>query len=149
MAIMAALLPAKLNIVTINIYTQIGLLTLAGLISKHGILLVKFANTLQMQNYDKTKAIVEAAQIRLRPILMTTLAIVFGGLPLVFSTGAGGVARFDIGIVIVLGMLIGTCFTLFVLPVLYLLFAAKRLPLLKVKINAEQWFLQSRYAARR
>jgi multidrug efflux pump len=126
MAIMAALLPAKFNIVTINIYTQIGLLTLAGLISKHGIMLVKFANTLQMQNYDKTKAIVEAAQIRLRPILMTTLAIVFGGLPLVFSSGAGSVARFDIGIVIVLGMLIGTCFTLFVLPVLYLLFAAKR-----------------------
>ena len=128
MAIMAALLPAKLNIVTINIYTQIGLLTLAGLISKHGILLVKFANTLQMQNYDKATAIVEAAQIRLRPILMTTLAIVFGGLPLVFSTGAGSVARFDIGTVIVLGMLIGTSFTLFVLPVLYLLFAAKRLP---------------------
>ncbi len=126
MAIMAALVPAKLNIVTINIYTQIGLLTLAGLISKHGIMLVKFANTLQMENVDKAKAIVEAAQIRLRPILMTTLAIVFGGLPLVFSSGAGSVARFDIGIVIVLGMLIGTCFTLFVLPVLYLLFAAKR-----------------------
>lgn len=126
MAIMAALVPAKLNIVTINIYTQIGLLTLAGLISKHGIMLVKFANTLQMQGYDKATAIVEAARIRLRPILMTTLAIVFGGLPLVFSTGAGSVARFDIGIVIVLGMLIGTCFTLFVAPVLYLLFAAKR-----------------------
>ncbi len=125
MAVMAALLPAKLGIVTINIYTQIGLLTLAGLISKHGIMLVKFANTLQMQGYDKPSAIMQAAQIRLRPILMTTLAIVFGGLPLVLSSGAGSVARFDIGIVVVLGMLVGTCFTLFVAPVLYLLFAAK------------------------
>ena len=126
MAIMAALLPIKFNIATINIYTQIGLLTLAGLISKHGILLVKFANTLQEQGHDKISAIMGSAKIRLRPILMTTLAIVFGGLPLVLSSGAGRVARFDMGMVIVLGTLVGTCFTLFVVPVLYLLFAAKR-----------------------
>ncbi|MBY0378551.1 MAG: efflux RND transporter permease subunit [Gammaproteobacteria bacterium] len=126
MAVMAALIPIQLHIATINIYTQIGLLTLAGLISKHGILLVKFANTLQTENYSKVEAMVEAAKIRLRPILMTTLAIVFGSLPLVFSTGAGSVARFDMGIVIVFGTLIGTCFTLLVVPVLYILLSSVR-----------------------
>ncbi len=121
MSVMAALIPIQLQMATINIYTQIGLLTLAGLISKHGILLVKFANTLQAEkNHSKTEAMIAAAKIRLRPILMTTLAIVFGSLPLVFSTGAGSVARFDMGIVIVFGTLVGTCFTLFVVPVLYL-----------------------------
>ncbi len=123
MALMAALLPMKLGFATINIYTQIGLLTLAGLISKHGILLVKFANSQRLEGKPKVESIVDSAKIRLRPILMTTLATVFGSIPLILSTGAGRVSRFDIGIVIVCGMLLGTCFTLFVLPTLYYYFS--------------------------
>jgi multidrug efflux pump len=126
MALMAALLPLKFGFATINIYTQIGLLTLAGLVSKHGILLTKFANNEQLKGRSKYRAIMQAASIRFRPILMTTLAIVFGVLPLVFAGGAGAISRFDIGIVIVVGMFFGTLFTLFVVPILYHYLASHR-----------------------
>ena len=123
MTLMAAMLPLKFGFSTINIYTQIGLLTLAGLVSKHGILLTKFANMAQQRGCSKTQAMREAAAIRFRPILMTTLAIVFGVLPLVFASGAGATSRFDIGIVIAVGMSLGTLFTLFVIPILYQYFS--------------------------
>jgi multidrug efflux pump len=120
MSICGALIPLNLGLASINIYTQVGLITLIGLISKHGILIVDFANHLQREkNLDKRAAVEEAAGIRLRPILMTTAAMVFGVLPLLIASGAGAVSRFDIGLVIATGLLIGTCFTLFVVPTLY------------------------------
>ncbi|KGP63419.1 acriflavine resistance protein B [Legionella norrlandica] len=120
MSICGALIPLNLGLATINIYTQVGLITLIGLISKHGILIVDFANHLQREkNLDKRAAVEEAAGIRLRPILMTTAAMVFGVIPLLIASGAGAVSRFDIGLVIATGLLVGTCFTLFVVPTLY------------------------------
>ncbi|HAT6978368.1 TPA: MMPL family transporter [Legionella pneumophila] len=120
MSICGALIPLNLGVSTINIYTQVGLITLIGLISKHGILIVDFANHLQREkNLDKRAAVEEAAGIRLRPILMTTAAMVFGVIPLLIASGAGAASRFDIGLVISTGLLIGTCFTLFVVPTLY------------------------------
>lgn len=120
MSICGALIPLNLGLASINIYTQVGLITLIGLISKHGILIVDFANHLRTQkNMDKRAAIEEAASIRLRPILMTTAAMVFGVIPLLMASGAGAVSRFNIGLVISAGLLIGTCFTLFVVPVMY------------------------------
>lgn len=120
MSICGALIPLNLGLASINIYTQVGLITLIGLISKHGILIVDFANHLQREkNLDKRAAVEEAAGIRLRPILMTTAAMVFGVLPLLIAGGAGAVSRFDIGLVIATGLLVGTCFTLFVVPTLY------------------------------
>ncbi|HEU4813430.1 MAG TPA: efflux RND transporter permease subunit [Xanthomonadaceae bacterium] len=104
-----------------NIYSQIGLITLVGLIAKHGILIVEFSNQLQEAGRSKFDAVVEAASLRLRPILMTTGAMVFGALPLAIATGAGAESRNQIGLVIVGGMSIGTFFTLFVVPVIYLL----------------------------
>jgi hydrophobe/amphiphile efflux-1 (HAE1) family protein len=105
---------------TINIYTQIGLVTLIGLIAKHGILMVEFANKLQeTMGYDKNLAIKEAAAVRLRPILMTTAAMVIGVVPLLIADGAGAKSRFDIGVVIAAGMTIGTLFTLFITPAIY------------------------------
>jgi multidrug efflux pump len=105
---------------TINIYTQVGLVTLIGLISKHGILMVEFANQLQVrEDLDRRAAIEKAARVRLRPILMTTAAMVVGLIPLLIATGAGAVSRFAIGLVITAGMSIGTLFTLFVLPTVY------------------------------
>ena len=104
-----------------NIYSQIGMITLVGLIAKHGILIVEFSNQLQEQGRSKFDAVVEAASLRLRPILMTTGAMVFGALPLAIATGAGAESRNQIGLVIVGGMSIGTVFTLFVVPVIYLL----------------------------
>jgi len=109
---------------TLNIYTEVGLVTLMGLISKHGILIVEFANAQQMEGKTKLEAIQLAAGIRLRPILMTTAAMVFGVVPLVVSTGAGAASRFDLGLVIASGLSIGTLFTLFVVPAFYLLLAA-------------------------
>ena len=106
---------------SINIYSQIGLITLVGLIAKHGILIVEFSNQLQEAGRSKFDAVVEAASLRLRPILMTTGAMVFGALPLAIATGAGAESRNQIGLVIVGGMAIGTFFTLFVVPVIYLL----------------------------
>jgi multidrug efflux pump len=125
MSICGALIPLNLGAASINIYTQVGLITLIGLISKHGILIVDFANHLQRKKkLDKRAAVEEAAAIRLRPILMTTAAMVFGVFPLLIATGAGAVSRFDIGLVISAGLLIGTLFTLFVVPTMYTFLAA-------------------------
>ncbi|MDP8772916.1 MexW/MexI family multidrug efflux RND transporter permease subunit [Serratia marcescens] len=124
LSICGALLPLALGYATMNIYTQVGLVTLIGLISKHGILMVEFANELQMhQGLTRRAAILQAAQIRLRPVLMTSGAMVFGLIPLLFASGAGAASRFGLGLVIVSGMLVGTLFTLFVLPTVYTLLA--------------------------
>ncbi len=125
LSLFGALLPIYLGYTTINIYTQIGLVTLIGLISKHGILMVEFANQLQLSDgLNRRQAILKASAIRLRPILMTTAAMVVGLIPLATSTGAGAASRFALGIVIVVGMLVGTFFTLFILPAVYSLLAA-------------------------
>ena len=124
LAVCGALIPLYLNFTTLNIYTQIGLVTLIGLISKHGILMVSFANQIQRtEGLDRAAAIRRAAGVRIRPVLMTTGAMVAGLVPLVFAEGAGARSRFAIGIVVVMGMLIGTLFTLFVLPTIYSLIA--------------------------
>ena len=128
LAISGALIFSFLDFTTINIYSQVGLITLVGLIAKNGILIVQFANTLQTQGMEKLEAIREAASTRLRPVLMTTAATVFGHLPLVFVSGPGSEARNSIGTVLVTGMTIGTVFTLFVVPVFYLLIAAEHAP---------------------
>jgi multidrug efflux pump len=105
---------------TLNIYSQVGLITLVGLITKHGILMVEFANQQREERgLDRHQAIIEAARVRLRPILMTTAAMVFGVIPLITSVGAGAKARFAMGIVIASGMSVGTIFTLFVVPMFY------------------------------
>ena len=123
MSIAGALIFIALGIggATLNIYTEVGLVTLMGLISKHGILIVEFANIKQKEGMSKREAIETAAGIRLRPILMTTAAMVLGVLPLILATGAGAVSRFNIGLVIATGISIGTLFTLFVVPAVYLL----------------------------
>ena len=123
LSIFGAMIPLFLGYATINIYTQVGLITLIGLISKHGILIVEFANQLQRQGKDKISAVIEAAGLRLRPILMTTAAMVLGVMPLVYASGAGAVSRNNIGLVITVGLSIGTLFTLFVVPVMYSLVA--------------------------
>lgn len=126
LSICGALVPLFLGVATMNIYTQVGLVTLIGLISKHGILIVEFANQLREQHgWDARQAVEEAAAIRLRPVLMTTAAMVFGMVPLLLASGAGAVSRFNIGLVIALGMTVGTLFTLFVLPNMYTLLAGK------------------------
>jgi multidrug efflux pump len=124
MAIVGAMLPLFFGLATMNIYTQVGLLTLVGLISKHGILMVEFANELQLnEGLDRRSAIEMAARVRLRPILMTTAAMVTGLIPLLTASGAGAASRFSIGLVVVAGMSIGTLFTLFVLPAVYVAIA--------------------------
>ena len=124
MSICGALIPIYFGAATINIYTQIGLITLIGLIAKHGILIVEFANQLQIaKGVSRREAVEEASATRLRPILMTTAAMVFGVIPLILATGAGANSRFDIGIVLAFGMSIGTLFTLFVVPTMYTFFA--------------------------
>ncbi|MGV8919635.1 MAG: multidrug efflux RND transporter permease subunit [Pseudomonas sp.] len=124
LSICGALIPLFLGLSTMNIYTQVGLVTLIGLISKHGILIVEFANQLRhKQGLSAREAVEQAASIRLRPVLMTTAAMVFGMVPLILATGAGAVSRFDIGTVIATGMSVGTLFTLFVLPCVYTLLA--------------------------
>ncbi|MDX2307198.1 MAG: efflux RND transporter permease subunit [Hyphomicrobium sp.] len=128
LALSAALLFTYLGFTTINIYSQIGLITLVGLIAKNGILIVAFANELQEEGKSKLEAVRGAAITRLRPILMTTAATVFGHLPLVFVTGAGAEARNSIGIMLVSGMAIGTLFTLFILPAIYMLAASEHKP---------------------
>ncbi|OEC47182.1 acriflavine resistance protein B [Pseudomonas sp. 1D4] len=126
LSICGALIPLFLGISSMNIYTQVGLVTLIGLISKHGILIVEFANQLRREKgLSPREAVEEAASIRLRPVLMTTAAMVFGMVPLILATGAGAVSRFDIGLVIATGMSIGTLFTLFVLPCVYTLLTHK------------------------
>ncbi len=109
---------------SINIYTQVGLVTLMGLISKHGILITEFANNLQRKGYTKRKAITEAASIRLRPILMTTAAMVLGVVPLITASGAGALSRINMGLVIATGLSVGTVFTLFVVPAMYMMLGA-------------------------
>ncbi len=129
LAISGALTFSFLGFTTLNIYSQVGLITLVGLVSKNGILIVEFANHLQERGRSKFDAVVEAAATRLRPILMTTAATVFGHLPLVFATGPGAGARNSIGIMLVSGMIIGTCFTLFVVPSIYMLVAKRHVAL--------------------
>ncbi|MCU1715512.1 multidrug efflux RND transporter permease subunit [Pseudomonas sp. 5P_3.1_Bac2] len=129
LSICGALIPLFLGWSSMNIYTQVGLVTLIGLITKHGILIVEFANQLRREKGLSRRAAVEqAAAIRLRPVLMTTAAMVFGMLPLILASGAGAVSRFDIGLVIATGMSIGTLFTLFVLPCVYSLLAKPDAP---------------------
>lgn len=108
---------------TLNIYSEVGLVTLIGLISKHGILIVQFANDLQHEGHAKREAVEMAAKVRLRPILMTTAAMVLGVIPLIIASGAGALSRYNIGLVIATGISIGTLFTLFVVPAMYLLLA--------------------------
>lgn len=124
LAISGALVFTFLDWTTINIYSQVGLITLVGLIAKNGILIVEFANTLQERGMEKVAALREASLTRLRPVLMTSAATVFGHFPLVLVSGPGAEARNSIGIVLVTGMVVGTLFTLFVVPVFYTLIAA-------------------------
>ena len=118
---------------TLNIYTEVGLVTLIGLISKHAILIIEFANDAQAEGKSKHEALLLAATVRFRPILMTTAAMVLGVFPLIIATGAGAVSRFNIGLVIATGISIGTLFTLFVVPAMYILLAKD---LSKVKSDA-------------
>jgi multidrug efflux pump len=133
LAIAGALTFSFLGFTTLNIYSQVGLITLVGLIAKNGILIVEFANHLQERGHSKLDAVIEAAGTRLRPILMTTAATVFGHLPLVFATGPGAGARNSIGIMLVSGMIIGTVFTLFVVPSIYMLVAKRHVALEEIE----------------
>ncbi|MCH8491857.1 MAG: efflux RND transporter permease subunit [Idiomarina sp.] len=126
MSICGALIFVSLGFTSLNIYTQVGLVTLIGLIAKHGILIVEFANKLQEEGKSKREAIESAAAIRLRPILMTTAATVLAMLPLLIASGPGGASRYAMGLIIASGMTIGTLFTLFVLPAVYLYIAKDR-----------------------
>ena len=123
LALFGAMIFIFLGFSSVNIYTEVGLVTLMGLISKHGILIVEVANQLQKTGHDKRMAIETAAGTRLRPILMTTAAMVFGVIPLVIASGAGAAGRFSMGLVIFTGLSIGTLFTLFVVPAMYLFLA--------------------------
>jgi multidrug efflux pump len=124
MALFGALIFINLGLTTLNIYTQVGLVTLMGLVSKHGILIVQFANQLQRAGRSKRDALEEAAAVRLRPILMTTASMVLGVLPLVVASGAGAAGRNAMGLVIFTGLSIGTLFTLFVVPAMYMFIGA-------------------------
>jgi multidrug efflux pump len=128
LSMVGALLAMQLSGGTLNVYSQIGLITLVGLITKHGILIVEFSNQLRQQGRDTVQAVVEAASLRLRPILMTTGAMVLGALPLALATGAGAESRRQIGWVIVGGMTLGTLLTIFVVPTMYTFFARRRVP---------------------
>jgi len=137
LALSGALLFSFLGWTTLNIYSQVGLITLVGLVSKNGILIVEFANQLQEAGKDKIAAIIEAASTRLRPILMTTAATVVGHFPLVFATGPGAGARNSIGIMLVSGMIVGTAFTLFVVPSIYMLVARKHSRVAEAQLVAD------------
>ncbi|MCW5589587.1 MAG: efflux RND transporter permease subunit [Legionellales bacterium] len=135
MGLFAALLSLKIGQGTINIYTQIGLLTLVGLISKHGILITRFANELKLEkNLTKQEAVIEAALLRFRPILMTTAAILFGALPLIHAVGSGAESRHAIGLVVAVGIGLGTLLTLLLLPIVYWVFSKE----MKSNTNAEE-----------
>jgi multidrug efflux pump len=128
LSIFGAILPLNIGLGTLNIYTQVGLITLIGLITKHGILLVEFANQLrEEQGLSRLDAIIASAKVRLRPILMTTAAMALGVVPLIIAQGAGSAARYSMGLVIFSGILIGTVFTLFVVPMFYTLISRKEL----------------------
>jgi multidrug efflux pump len=124
-AMLGALAALKLSDGSLNVYSQIGLITLVGLITKHGILIVEFANQLQLSGKTRAEAALEAASMRLRPILMTTAAMVLGAIPLALAEGAGAESRSQIGWTIVGGMTLGTFLTLFIVPTIYSLLAAK------------------------
>src|SRR5579863_592906 len=124
MALFGALIFINIGLSTLNIYTQVGLVTLMGLVSKHGILIVQFANQLQLAGRSKREALEEAAGVRLRPILMTTASMVLGVVPLVIAWGAGAAGRNAMGLVIFTGLSIGTLFTLFVVPAMYMFIGA-------------------------
>jgi len=128
LSMVGALLALKWSGGTINVFSQIGLITLVGLITKHGILIVEFSNQLRKQGREALDAVVEASSLRLRPIMMTTGAMVLGALPLALASGAGAESRQQIGWVIVGGMSIGTLLTVFVVPTVYTLFARRRVP---------------------
>ncbi len=136
LAIAGALLTLKLTGGSLNVYSQVGLITLIGLISKHGILIVEFANSRRAQGMDKMKAALESAVLRLRPILMTTGAMVLGAVPLAIATGAGAEGRQQIGLVIVGGLLFGSFFTLFVVPVVYTFLSRERRALPETAVPA-------------
>ena len=126
LSIFGALVPLNLGLGTLNIYTQVGLITLIGLITKHGILLVEFANQQREEHgLSRMEAIVASAKVRLRPILMTTAAMALGVVPLIKAAGAGAAARHSMGLVIFSGVLVGTLFTLFVVPMFYTLISRK------------------------
>ena len=126
LSIFGAVLPLNLGLGPLNIYTQVGLITLIGLITKHGILMVEFANQQREEHgLNRRDAIVAAAKIRLRPILMTTAAMALAVVPLIIAEGAGAAARYSMGLVIFTGLLVGTCFTLFVVPMFYTLISPK------------------------
>ena len=143
LSVFGAIVPLALGLATLNIYTQVGLLTLIGLISKHGILIVDFANRLVLEGYDRKAAVLKAAALRLRPILMTTVATVLGVLPLVLAFGAGANSRFAIGLMIAAGMSVGTLFTLFVLPTFYLVLGKDPVAASSEDAMAEQPVLNS------
>jgi multidrug efflux pump len=147
LALSGALLFAFLGLTTLNIYSQVGLITLVGLVSKNGILIVEFANHLQEQGKEKIDAVIEAASTRLRPILMTTAATVVGHFPLVLATGPGAGARNSIGIMLVSGMIIGTLFTLFVVPSIYVLVARKHKAIAEERQEVEPDFSEPVEAA--
>lgn len=129
LSIFGAILPLNLGIGTLNIYTQVGLITLVGLITKHGILLVEFANQQRhMHGLGRREAIIASAKTRLRPILMTTAAMALGVVPLITASGAGAAARSAMGLVIFTGLIVGTMFTLFVVPMFYTFLASRDLP---------------------
>ena len=138
LAISGALVFSFLDLTTINIYSQVGLITLVGLIAKNGILIVEFANRLQERGLAKLEAVKEAASVRLRPVLMTTAATIFGHFPLVLVSGPGSAARNSIGTILVAGMAVGTLFTLFVVPVFYTLLAAEHKAEVEVLVTAER-----------
>ena len=119
LALAGSLMFTFLGFTSLNIYSQVGLITLMGLVAKNGILIVEFANHLQERGLDKARAVIEAAGTRLRPVLMTTAATVFGHVPLILAHGPGAGARNSIGVSLVTGMIIGTAFTLFVVPAVY------------------------------
>jgi multidrug efflux pump len=128
LSIFGAIVPLNLGLGTLNIYTQVGLITLIGLITKHGILLVEFANQQREQHgLSRREAIVASAKVRLRPILMTTAAMALGVVPLILASGAGAAARYSMGLVIFSGVLVGTVFTLFVVPMFYTFISRKEL----------------------
>jgi multidrug efflux pump len=128
LSMVGALAALHLSGGTLNVFSQIGLITLVGLITKHGILIVEFSNQLRQQGHTVMEAVTEASSLRLRPILMTTGAMVLGALPLALATGAGAESRQQIGWVIVGGMSLGTLLTIFVVPTVYTLFARKAVP---------------------
>ena len=136
LAISGALMFSFLGFTTLNIYSQVGLITLVGLVSKNGILIVQFANELQQAGSSKVAAVIEAAGTRLRPILMTTAATVVGHFPLILATGPGAGARNSIGTMLVSGMIIGTAFTLFVVPSIYVLVAKTHLAEVSIEEEA-------------